>query len=323
MNVEKTVGEQQARPVTLELEAALRELHTRYARHCEGRLPTYIPELTKANPDWFAIALCTPDGQVIEVGDSSQLFTIQSISKPFVYGMGLEDRGRDFIHSRVGVEPTGDSFNAIVLDERSKRPHNPMVNAGAIALTSYIEGDGPIERLNRILAMFGRYTGHKVNVDMSVFMSERTTGHRNRAMAHLMLNFGIIEPRVEEILDLYFQQCAVMLNCRDLAVMAATLANRGVNPVTGVRAIEEPYVRDIMSVMYTCGLYEYSGEWLFRVGLPAKSGVGGGILAVVPGQMGIAVFSPLLDERGNSARGIQVFRELSERFHLHVFDAHR
>ena len=305
-----------------ELECALQELHERYAGYREGRLPAYIPELAKANPEHFAIAACTVDGQVLTVGDANQLFTVQSISKPFVYGQALEDRGRDFVHARVGVEPTGDAFNAIVLDERSKRPHNPMVNAGAIAVTSYVQGDGPIDRLNRILAMFGRHAGHKVNVDMSVFMSERTTGHRNRAMAHLMLNFGMIDPRVEEILDLYFQQCAVLLDCRDLAVMAATLANRGVNPVTGERAVEEPYVRDILSVMYTCGLYEYSGEWLFRVGLPAKSGVGGGILAVIPGQMGIAVYSPLLDDRGNSARGIQVFRELSERFHLHVFDAH-
>lgn len=305
-----------------DLEDALDALHARYTDFREGALPAYIPELAKADPDGFAIAACTVDGQLVTVGDANHLFTVQSISKPFVYGLALEDRGRDFVHSRVGVEPTGDTFNAIVLDERSKRPHNPMVNAGAIAVTSFVQGDGPIDRLNRILAMFARHVGHKVNVDMSIYMSERTTGHRNRAMAHLMLNFGMIEPRVEEILDLYFQQCAALVDCRDLAVMAGTLANRGVNPLTGERAVQEGTVRDILSVMYTCGLYEYSGEWLFRVGLPAKSGVGGGIMAVIPGQMGIAVYSPLLDERGNSARGIQVFQDLSERFRLHVFDHH-
>jgi glutaminase len=302
--------------------AALNEVHFKFRELREGRVASYIPELAKANPDWFAIVACTPDGQIYEVGDFDQLFTIQSISKPFVYGMGLDDYGRTFVNGRVGVEPTGDAFNSIItLDERSKRPHNPMVNAGAIAMASMIKGANPTDRLNHMLDTFSRYVGHRVNIDMSVFMSERTTGHRNRAIAHLMLNFGMIDANVDEALDLYFQQCAILVTCRDLAVMAATLANNGINPLTRERAVQRDHIKDVLSVMYTCGMYDYSGEWVYRVGLPAKSGVGGGIIAVVPGQLGIAVFSPLLDERGNSVRGIQVCKELSERFGLHLFDA--
>jgi glutaminase len=302
--------------------AALNELHCKFKELASGTVASYIPELAKADPNWFAIVACTPDGQVYEVGDFDQLFTIQSVSKPFVFGMGLNDHGREFVNARVGVEPTGDAFNShITLDQASKRPHNPMVNAGAIAMASLVKGGSPTERLNHMLDTFSRYVGHKVNVDMSVFMSERSTGHRNRAIAHLMLNFGMIDSNVDEVLDLYFQQCSILVNCRDLAVMAATLANNGVNPLTGERAVDQQYIKDILSVMYTCGMYDYSGEWVYRVGLPAKSGVGGGIIAVVPQQLGIAVFSPLLDPRGNSVRGIEVCKELSQRFRLHLFDA--
>jgi glutaminase len=234
--------------------------------------------------------------------------------------MALEDHGRDYVLTRVGVEPTGDSFNSIVLDESSKRPYNPMVNAGAIATTSLIKGSGPTERLVRMLDMFQRYVGHNLFIDMPVFMSERTTGHRNRAMAHLMLNFGMIDAKIEEALDLYFQQCSLMVNCRDLAVMAATLANNGINPITKDRAVDSRYVRDILTVMYTCGMYDFAGEWAYTVGLPGKSGVSGGLLVVVPQQMGIGIFSPPLDSHGSSVRGMQVCKELSERFGLHLFD---
>ncbi|MEB3196151.1 MAG: glutaminase A, partial [Candidatus Sericytochromatia bacterium] len=292
-------------PDPQQLQAALSELLVEFRDLREGQVPAYIPELAKVDPDGFAIVACNAEGQLCGVGEVDQLFTIQSISKPFVYGLGLDDHGRDFVNRRVGVEPTGDAFNSIItLDERSKRPHNPMVNAGAIAMASLIPGENPTERLNRLLDTFGRYVGHRVNVDMSVFMSERTTGHRNRAIAHLMLNFGMIDAQVDEALDLYFQQCAIMVTCRDLAVMAATLANQGINPLTGVRAVQPNHIKDILSVMYTCGMYDYSGEWVYRVGLPAKSGVGGGIIAVVPGRWGLAVFSPRLDSRGNSVRGI-------------------
>jgi glutaminase len=303
------------------LENFLAELHDKYKPLKDGRLANYIPELAKANPDWFGICVVTVDGEVYEVGDYEQLFTIQSISKGFVYGLALEEHGRDYVLKRVGVEPTGDAFNSIIqLEESSKRPYNPMVNAGAIATTSLIRGSSPSDRLNRLLDMFGRYVGHDLFIDMPVFLSERTTGHRNRAMAHLMLNFGMIDEKLEEALDLYFQQCSVTVNCRDLAVMAATLANGGINPRTKQRAVDTRYIRDILTVMYTCGMYNFAGEWAYKVGLPAKSGVSGGILVVVPEKMGIAVFSPPLDSNGSSVRGLKVCEDLSEQFGLHLFD---
>lgn len=303
------------------LENFLGELYDKYKPLKEGRLANYIPELDKANPDWFSICVVTADGQTYSVGDYEQLFTIQSISKAFVYGLALEEHGRDYILKRVGVEPTGDAFNSLIqLEESSKRPYNPMVNAGAIATTSLIKGANPSERLNRLLDMFGRYVGHDLFIDMPVFLSERTTGHRNRAMAHLMLNFGMIDEKIDEALDLYFQQCSIMVNCQDLAIMAATLAHCGINPITQQRAVEARYIRDILTVMYTCGMYNFAGEWAYKVGLPAKSGVSGGLLVVVPQKMGIAVFSPPLDSHGSSVRGMKVCEELSERFGLHLFD---
>lgn len=302
------------------LQVYLEDLYSTYLPLREGAVANYIPELAKANPDWFSICIATVDGQVYKVGDYQQEFTIQSVSKPAMYGLALEDHGRDYVLTKVGVEPTGDAFNAIILDEQSNRPYNPMVNAGAIATAGLINGSDPAERLNRVLDMFQRYTGRTIRMDASVFASERTTGNRNRAIAYLMLNFGMIEGQIDETLDLYFQQCSLLVNCHDLAVMAATLANNGLNPLTGERAIDAQYVKDILSVMYTCGMYDFSGEWAYRVGMPAKSGVGGGIIAIVPGRLGIGVFSPLLDARGNSVRGLKVCAELSQHFGLHVFD---
>jgi glutaminase len=302
------------------LREVLREIHARYAANDEGKVADYIPELARADRNWFGIAIVTVDGQVFEIGDCQQLFTIQSISKPFVYGLALEDHGVDHVLSKVGVEPTGEAFNAIVLDEDSNRPFNPMVNAGAIATADLVKGKDYPERVTRLLAMFRRYCGREMYIDNSVFMSERMTGHRNRAIGHLMRNFEMVGERIEESLELYFQQCSVLVNCHDLAVMGATLANGGVNPQSGERAIQQPFVKYLLSIMHSCGMYDYAGEWAYRVGVPSKSGVGGGIVGAVPGKFGIAVYSPPLDAKGNSVRGIQVFRELSERFGLHVFE---
>lgn len=302
------------------LQEFLSDLHRKYKPLRDGAVADYIPELAVANPDSFGICIVTVDGQVFEVGDTAELFTIQSASKPFTHGLTLEDHGRDYVLSRVGVEPTGEAFNSIVLDEESQRPYNPMVNAGAIATSGLVKGSGSTDKLKRVLDMFRRYCGRDVFVDMSVFTSERETGHRNRAIAYLMLNFGMVDQNIDEMLDLYFKQCSIMVNCRDLAMMAATLANNGLNPVTKERALSEEYIQDVLSVMYTCGMYDYSGEWAYRVGLPAKSGVGGGIVAVVPRLLGIGVFSPPLDPRGNSVRGVKVCEDLSKHFGLHSFD---
>jgi glutaminase len=299
----------------------LNDLHRRHKENNSGKVADYIPELAKANPDWFGISLITADGQICEVGDYQQSFSIQSISKPFIFGLALEDHGREDVLAHVNVEPTGEAFNSIVLDETTNRPFNPMVNAGAIATADLIEGKDFSERITRMMAMFTRYIGRDVYIDNSIFMSERATGHRNRAIGNLMLNFGMIKDRVDETLELYFQQCSVIVNCHDLAVMGATLANGGVNPITGQRAIKAEHVKDLLSIMLSCGMYDYAGEWAFRVGIPAKSGVGGGIVAVVPGQFGIAFFSPPLDAKGNSVRGVAACRELSERFGLHAFES--
>jgi glutaminase len=304
-----------------QLQDFLTELHNQYLNLNTGQVASYIPELAKADPNWFGISIVTPQGQIFEVGDVQQKFTIQSISKVFAYGLALEAHGRNELFQKVGVEPTGDPFNSLIrLDEDSKRPFNPMINAGAIATTSLINGTDPTDKLNRLLTMFERYIGKEVFMDMATFMSERSTGHRNRAMAHLMLNFGMIDRDIETALDLYFQQCSVMVTCHDLAVMAATLANQGKQPITQVQAVDQEYIRDILSVMYTCGMYNRAGEWAYRVGIPAKSGVSGGIIAVVPGQAGIATFSPPIDQNGNSVRGLQVFEALSQKYGLHLFD---
>lgn len=297
----------------------LNELYRRYLPVRDGAIADYIPELAKADPDSFGISLVTVNGRSFDAGDFQRRFTVQSISKPLVYGLALEDWGREHVMRRVGVEPTGEAFNSIVLDEESNRPYNPMVNAGAIATAGLVKGADPAERVNRMLAMFRRYTGKDALVDAAVFTSERSTGHRNRAIGHLMLNFGMVDANVEEILDLYFQQCSVLVTSHDLAVMAATLANGGLNPVTGERALDAQYVRDLLSVMYTCGMYNFAGEWCHAIGVPAKSGVSGGVMAVAPGRLGVGIYSPALDARGNSVRGIAVCRELSEQLGLHVF----
>lgn len=299
----------------------LNELHARYHSLDEGNVASYIPELTKADPSWFGISVVTTDGQIFGTGDVQQWFTIQSISKVFAYGLALEDHGRDALLEKVGVEPTGDPFNSLIrLDEDSKRPFNPMINAGAIATTSLINGNDPTTKLNTLIDMFERYLDRDVFIDMPTFMSERSTGHRNRAMAHLMLHFDMMNHDIDAALDLYFQQCSVMVTCQDLAMMAATLANQGKQPITQKQAVHPDYVRDILSVMYTCGMYNRAGEWAYRVGVPAKSGVSGGIMAVIPGKAGIATFSPPIDKNGNSVRGLHVFEELSRKYGLHLFD---
>lgn len=303
--------------------AHLSDLHRRYASDMRGAIADYIPELAKADPSHFGICLATVDGKIYEIGDSRQAFTIQSISKPFVYGLAIEDRGADAVLARVGVEPSGEAFNSIVFDERSNRPFNPMVNAGAIATTALITGESHGERLERMLAMFARFTGHRVDIDETVYLSEKSTGHRNRAIAYLELNAGMIEEPVDDHLDLYFRQCSLLVDARDLAVMAATLANGGVHPLTGDVAMGRPEVRSILSVMGSCGMYDFSGEWGFRVGLPAKSGVSGGIIAALPGQFGIGVYSPLLDAQGNSVRGIGACEDLCRYFDLHVYEVRR
>ncbi len=298
----------------------LNELQTQYAGLSEGNVATYIPELAKANPDWFGICVVTASGAIYEVGDFLQPFTIQSISKPFVYGLALEDNGRVEVLKKIGVEPTGDAFNSISLDPSTGRPRNPMINAGAIASAGLIAGKAGSTKLRRLLETFTLYAGRELSLDQAVYNSESETGHRNRAIGHMLRNFSILDGDPTPVVELYFKQCSVSVTCRDLGVMAATLANRGVNPLTGKQAIRGEYVESVLSVMGSCGMYDYAGEWIYNIGMPAKSGVSGGVIAVLPGQLGIAVFSPRLDARGNSVRGIAVCQALARHLDLHVLN---
>ena len=274
----------------------LEGLHRDHADIDTGAVASYIPELLKADPAWLGIALIMVDGHVYQVGDSRQPFTIQSISKAIIYGLALEDQGIEAVLSKVDVEPSGEAFNSISLEPETGRPRNPMINTGAIATVGLIEGGTPELKFSRMLECYEKYLGHPVVIDEDVYRSEKSTGHRNRAIAYLLHNSSIIEKDPDGVLDVYFKQCSLLVTCEDLALIGATLANNGVNPITGIRALQSRYVPNVLSVMSSCGMYDYSGAWIYEIGMPAKSGVGGGIVAVLPGQFGLAVFSPRLDE---------------------------
>ena len=298
----------------------LESVRARYQALSDGNVADYIPELARVEPDRFGICIATRDGHVYEVGDSRHPFTIQSVSKPLTYGLALEDKGEAAVLAKIGVEPSGDAFNAISLKAQTGAPRNPLINAGAIAACGLVAGATVEQKSTHILDAFSRYAGRALDVDERVYASESATGHRNRAIAWMLRNFSILEEDPTPTLEAYFRQCSIRVTCRDLALIGATLANGGVNPVTGTRAIGEEYVDNVLAVMATCGMYDFSGEWMYHTGLPAKSGVGGGILAVEPGRLGIGVFSPRLDAQGNSVRGIAVCRELAADLGLHLFD---
>jgi glutaminase len=291
----------------------------------ESGVGYHKPEAPSAEQERFPVCVATMNGEVFVAGDYDSSFALQSISKMFVYGLALEVCWHERVLARVGVEPSGDAFNSIVFDERHNRPFNPMVNAGALATTDLVgDGNATGPALERILKALRCYAGNQdLEVDEDVFEAEMRTADRNRATAYLMRSEGMLDGDIEATLALYLRQCSVRVTCRELALMAATLANGGVNPATGDRALGFRHVRDVLSVMHTCGMYDFAGEWAYRVGIPAKSGVSGGVLAVVPGKLGIGVFSPGLDVYGNSVRGTAVCEEISERLGLHVFADHR
>lgn len=287
-----------------------------------GETAQYIPELASADPDRLALAIADPHGRRIALGDEDP-FTIQSISKPFVFALALDALGRDEVLRHVGVEPSGEPFNAISLEEGTGRPANPLINAGAIATTGLIPGPGAGERAARIVEGLSRFAGRTLQVDEEVYASEASTGDRNRALAHLLRSYGVIETDPHEVVEAYFRQCSVLVTVADLAVMAGTLAFGGRHPVTGEQVVSARTARDVVSVMTSCGMYDASGSWLIRVGLPAKSGVSGGIIAISPSQFGVGVFSPRLDEYGNSTRGQRLLERLSDALGLHVFEQHQ
>ncbi len=307
------------------VKALLERLLEANAANDSGEVASYIPELSTADPDLFGICLVTAGGAVYEVGDTRQEFTIQSISKPLTFALALEANGEEAVREHVDVEPSGEAFNSITLKPGSGIPLNPMVNAGAIATASLIRPIGFDRPIDRILNEYSAFAGRDLEIDEEVYRSEDKSGHRNRAIAYLMKNSGALgdESEVEEVVETYFRQCSTLVNCRDLATMAATLASTGVNPVTRERVLREDTVRSVLSVMASCGMYDAAGDWLYNVGLPAKSGVAGGIIAVLPGQVGIAVYSPPLDAHGNSVRGVAVCEQLSAELRLHVMSPTR
>lgn len=289
----------------------------------DGAVADYIPELASVPADEFALCIATTDGFVYESGSARTEFTIQSISKPFTYGLALADNGPAAVAAKVDVEPSGEPFNEISLDPVTERPRNPMINAGAITSAALIHGADVAERFERIRRCYSRYAGRELTMNDAVYLSEAKTGHRNRAIGHMLRSFGIVTGNPDDAVDLYFRQCSIDVTCRDLALMAATMANNGINPVTHERALATEQIERVLSVMTTCGMYDAAGDWVARVGLPAKSGVGGGVLAVLPGQIGIAVYSPRLDVHGNSVRGVQACSELSKRLELHFMHVTR
>ncbi|HTW14229.1 MAG TPA: glutaminase [Nocardioides sp.] len=278
-----------------------------------GELAAYIPELADADPERFALALATVDGTVYAVGDDEVEFSIQSISKPFAYALALARHGLDAVLAKVGVEPSGDAFNELSLEIGTGRPFNPMINAGALTVHALIDDE-------TVLRGFSAFAGRELEVDEAVFTSELETADRNRAIAFMLRSHGIVEADAQQVVEGYTRQCSVLVTVRDLALMAATLANGGVQPVTGQRVVPDEVTRQVMAVMATCGMYDAAGDWFTSVGIPAKSGVAGGLIGALPGQAGLATFSPRLDRHGNSVRGVQVFERLSRDMGMHLME---
>ncbi|HTY28500.1 MAG TPA: glutaminase A [Mycobacterium sp.] len=301
----------------------LDQIVAEYAGVTDGALADYIPELTDVDPSGFGLTLSSSDGYLYESGDARTEFTIQSISKPFTYALALDQVGEQAVDAKIGVEPSGEAFNEISVDEVTKTPKNPMINAGAIAAVALVPGTSPDERFAKIHDFYSACAGRPLELDEDVYRSEKATGSRNRAIAYMLDSFGVLADDPDEVLDVYFRQCSLRVTSADLARMGATLARGGINPQTGRRVTSTRVVQRTLSVMVTCGMYNAAGDWVSAVGMPAKSGVGGGIVAVLPGQLGIGVYSPLLDARGNSVRGVLVCRSLSERLGLHFLTVGR
>ncbi|HAT6618105.1 glutaminase [Corynebacterium striatum] len=285
-----------------------------------GKVADYIPELAAAEPEYLGAALCTTTGHVYSAGDADVEFTMQSLSKPFVYALALQELGLDAVREIVGMEPSGEAFNELSLNRDDHRPVNPMINAGAIAVTQLINGvdSGVEERVERILTYMSRLAGRELEIDESVFGSELDHADRNLALAHMLRNYDIIKDEAHDAVLTYTKQCAIRVTVKDLAVMSATLANGGCQPVTNDKILDADVCRLTLALMSSAGMYDGAGRWMAEVGIPAKSGVAGGLLGTLPGQLGVATFSPRLNEEGNSVRGVEAFKLLSKDMGLHL-----
>lgn len=299
-----------------QIDAALKAAHAKYKTLKQGANADYIPALAKVDSNIYGIVLVTTDGKVYSVGDITSEVSIQSISKVFTLAKVIEEQGPEAIAKSIGVDATGMRFNSIVAVEMAQKAlggpeMNSLVNPGAIATTSMVKGASREEIWNSILSYYSDFAGRSLNVNQEVFKSEADTNQRNQAIGALMYAYGFIKDNPQRATDIYTEQCSVNVNAKDLATMAATLANGGKNPVTGKQVMKAENVPKVLAVMATAGLYDDSGKWLYRTGLPGKSGVGGGIIAVSPGKFGIAAISPPLDEAGNSVRAQNAIADIS------------
>jgi glutaminase len=294
------------------VDAAVRAAHAKYRGLTEGKNADYIPALAKVPSTYFGIALTTPQGHTASVGDIEPKFSIQSISKVFTMALVMQESGDRVIEESVGVDATGQVFNSInAVEQYRGKEMNPFVNPGAIATTGNVKGASADEVWNKILGIHSDFAGRKLDIDQEVYKSESDTNQRNRAISMLMSAYERFKGDPAQAVDLYTRACSIAVSAKDLGVMAATLANGGKNPITRKQVVENRHVAGILAVMATAGMYDDSGKWLFHTGLPAKSGVGGGLIAVSPGKFGIGTFSPPLDAAGNSVRGQRAITEIS------------
>tara|TARA_B110000208_G_scaffold187405_1_gene245345 strand:+ start:30 stop:1598 length:1569 start_codon:yes stop_codon:yes gene_type:complete len=305
------------------------EIYHNTLKNNEGNVASYIPQLKRVNPDQFGISICTISGQRFELGDTNIEFSIQSCCKPINYGIALEELGEENVHNYVGREPSGQSFNELLLNKDGK-PHNPLINSGAIMTASLIKKHyTQSEKFEHIINIWSDLCGglYKIGFNNPVYLSEKNTADRNFALAYFMKEInnkkkvGFPENiNINEVLELYFQCCSIEATTNILSIVAATLANGGINPFSGSRIFKSSTVKNILSMMMMCGMYDYSGEFAFKIGLPAKSGVAGAVMMVIPNVMGIATWSPRLDDIGNSTKGIEFCKLFGETFNFHIFD---
>lgn len=300
----------------------LDDLRTRVFAEGGGAVSDSIPQLADADADLLAVALALPDGSVRGSAQAAVPFSVQSAVKPFLFALALLDTGGKAL-DRIGIEPTGESFDAIKLESGTGRPPNPMVNAGALLTAALVDGDDVKARNERILRGLSAFAGRQLDVDEDIARTEHLLGDRNHALAHLMRAEGTLRVSADDAVEVYARACAVLVDAASLAVMGATLAFGGVNPVTGERVVPFEVARDVVSVMATCGVYDGSGRWMRSIGVPAKSSVSGAIVLSAPGQLGAAVVSPPLDEQGTSVRGCVASALLSAELDLHVFGDRR
>jgi glutaminase len=307
------------------LKRVVDEAHARFKEVKDGAPADYIPELAKVPAELFGVAIVTARGDVYTAGDVGYAFTIQSVSKPFTAALVMQDYGSaDIIREKIGVEPTGQKFNSLLATQILPQVSaNPLVNSGAIAATSLVKAKNAEERFDRIMKYFERLAGDKLSVIEDVYRSEAATNQRNRAHAYILFVNDRIYSDPMEAVDIYTRQCSIGVTAKQLAVMGATLANSGVNPITGARVLDTKYVPRVLAIMMTAGFYNESGLWSFTAGLPAKTGVGGGIVAVVPGKMAIVGFSPRVNDAGNSVRAMKAIEYISDELGVNVFGSGR